>query len=435
MKQTLLAVVALVAMSAAANAQTTELKDTSSGKCWTASYLSGAGATLSLSPCNGSATQAFAVATDGSQTIYESGVPWGYCLREDTLTIDVCWSGYQEKWKISNGYIMSQSTGKALLPDTSGNASLKALTIPPGTWVNDQQAAAPPPPPQNPPSGNPMALGEFGAASTSAFASTYLLGKRTLDYVLIFGGQSNGWPDFETSVGWAMNVAQNQEGWGSGQLMISLPIMTTDAGNTLAAAATGAYDSHWQAAIAPIAQYGGAHPLIRIGWEQNGTWYPWRADLDPANYIKAWQRYHDMIKAAIPGAIFVWCPNRGMQAIDPVLTYPGDTYVDVIGIDSYQFGATDGTGDTAFQNIANDGGRGLNWMVQFAQQHGKLAAVPEWGTDTNDGSYIQNMFVWMEANHVAYNDFWDCNCNINSSLDNGGANATTYENDFSHWPN
>lgn len=137
---------ALVAVATGALAQSMELKDTASGKCWSVPTLSEAGDGLTLATCNGSANQQLTLDAP-SGNIYESGVAWGYCLREDTVAIDTCWTGYAEKWSMSNGYVMSQSTGKALLPNTSGVATLAipptVTTTPPGTWVNDQQAAAP----------------------------------------------------------------------------------------------------------------------------------------------------------------------------------------------------------------------------------------------------------------------------------------------------
>jgi mannan endo-1,4-beta-mannosidase len=73
--------------------------------------------------------------------------------------------------------------------------------------------------------------------------------------------------------------------------------------------------------------------------EMNGGWYPWGTkQTRPSDYVAAWRRVHDLFRAAdARNVIWVWTPN----VVNPVPSvrlrglYPGDGYVDWIGMDGY----------------------------------------------------------------------------------------------------
>ncbi|MFC3965396.1 glycoside hydrolase family 26 protein [Nocardia jiangsuensis] len=100
----------------------------------------------------------------------------------------------------------------------------------------------------------------------------------------------------------------------------------------LTAIAAGANDDHvrdWARALAPH------RAGLRFAHEFNGGWYPWSGD--PASYVRAWRRIHDLIAAEAPGVRWIWAPNAPF-AQAPVEWYPGDDYVDVLGLDGYNWG-------------------------------------------------------------------------------------------------
>ncbi len=107
---------------------------------------------------------------------------------------------------------------------------------------------------------------------------------------------------------------------------------------------SGAWDSYISAWGAGAAGFG--KPIfVRWGHEFNGDWYPWgiaRNGQDPANYVKAYRRVHDLVlRAGAKNIIWVWCPNAGSVPAqtwnDPLSAYPGDEYVDWVAIDGYDF--------------------------------------------------------------------------------------------------
>ncbi|WP_083971527.1 glycoside hydrolase family 26 protein [Actinoplanes awajinensis] len=86
--------------------------------------------------------------------------------------------------------------------------------------------------------------------------------------------------------------------------------------------------------------------LVRWGHEFNGNWYPWgiaNNGADPSAYVRAYRHVHDLVQAAGARNVqWVWAFNNGSSPAepynDPAGAYPGDAYVDWVGIDGYNWG-------------------------------------------------------------------------------------------------
>lgn len=80
--------------------------------------------------------------------------------------------------------------------------------------------------------------------------------------------------------------------------------------------------------------------------EMNGDWTSWSGTVNgniPADYIPAWRHVHDIfVQEEATNAKFGWSPNGDGDAASAAATfntyYPGDTYVDYLGIDAYNWG-------------------------------------------------------------------------------------------------
>jgi hypothetical protein len=83
--------------------------------------------------------------------------------------------------------------------------------------------------------------------------------------------------------------------------------------------------------------------LLRILHEFNGDWYPWclaNNDQDPKLFIKAYRHIHDIFTARKADNVkFIWCPNSmswPQESWNFIMdAYPGDAYVDYVGLDIY----------------------------------------------------------------------------------------------------
>jgi beta-mannanase len=77
----------------------------------------------------------------------------------------------------------------------------------------------------------------------------------------------------------------------------------------------------------------------------NGTWYPWAGGLagnTPDRFVAAWQHLHGIVlDVGATNVRWVWSPNSpDVPARNRFEQYyPGDQYVDVLGLDAYNWGA------------------------------------------------------------------------------------------------
>ncbi len=175
-------------------------------------------------------------------------------------------------------------------------------------------------------------------------------------------------------------------------------------GVSLQACATGTYNAYWREFGTVISSYGLGSSIIRLGWEFNGNWYVWQAS-DPAAWAHCWQQIVTSARSTAPKLQWDWDVNRGVSKglANPVLAYPGNAYVSMIGIDSYDSWPSAAT--AAGWQVQLNGPQGLTYWLKFAKAHSKLLSVPEWGsmaTGTNaggdDAKYVTDMRSFFAAN-------------------------------------
>ena len=110
-------------------------------------------------------------------------------------------------------------------------------------------------------------------------------------------------------------------------------------------------DSEYLRNWAIAARKSGAMILLRWASEMNGPWVAWYGN--PQLYIEKFRLVHDIMARYAPNVAMVWAPNVILN--DELSTpnyinsyYPGDEYVDWVGIDFYAtYVHSDGTPDQA----------------------------------------------------------------------------------------
>lgn len=223
------------------------------------------------------------------------------------------------------------------------------------------------------------------------------------------------WTAFDNSVNWLTNPTYTGR-WGNSNwdCTYSVPMLVN--GATLAAGANGDYDSHYVTLAQNLAA-GDPTAIVRLGWEMNGTWYFWKVatTADAANFRTYWIRIVTAMRGVAPGLRFDFCPAVGLQNFPAVEAYPGDAYVDFIGLDVYnQTWITSPTPATRWNDLLNSS-YGLQFWADFAAAHGKPLSYSEWGTGTrpdghgggDDPFFVQNMFNWLTTHNVAFHNYWD----------------------------
>lgn len=172
----------------------------------------------------------------------------------------------------------------------------------------------------------------------------------------------------ETSVGASMDIRAVFVGWGNGAsdfpswltssikssgktlLMYWEPAANGDTGNinqpgyNYDSITNGTWDSSIIAFAKAVKTY--ASPVILIPFdEMNGDWYPWSGTNNgnsPAKHNDAYRHLHDLFAAqGVTNVKWGWAPNNdswpNTTANDLTMYYPGDAYVDYVGVDGFNF--------------------------------------------------------------------------------------------------
>jgi hypothetical protein len=321
------------------------------------------------------------------------------------------------------------TTAVAVPPSTAAPpAPVRAALRPPPTVPSPAPRPARPAAPPVPPaasrtaqtigfgayvgSGDPADLANFAAATGThpGYGSDYL-------------PRNAGWTGMTDagSLSWLLDAWR-----GTGHvLVLGVPMIPTDSGGnpqgTLAGGASGAYNGWFVTLANTLVSSGEPNAVLRIGWEFNGSWYPWSVTdaTDAANFVAYFRQIVDAMRSA-PGQAFrfVWNPNAGGSygdAYNPEQTYPGSAYVDYIGTDLYdQCWTSPVTPQNAWASQLV-GAWGLDWLANFASAQGRPLAFPEWGVSIrNDGHgmgddpyFVQQFAQWIVAHDVAWTSYFN----------------------------
>lgn len=108
----------------------------------------------------------------------------------------------------------------------------------------------------------------------------------------------------------------------------------------LAEIVQGTWDSTLSA-FAIAARRASVTLYLRFGYEMNGSWFPWGGQ--PGLFKQAWRRAHSLCKqAGASNVLWIFSPSvlwDGLTAERDLYSYyPGDSAVDIIGIDGYNYG-------------------------------------------------------------------------------------------------
>jgi hypothetical protein len=88
--------------------------------------------------------------------------------------------------------------------------------------------------------------------------------------------------------------------------------------------------------------------FVDFGAEMNGDWSPWSGaenGQSSAKYVAAYRHVHDIfVSAGATNVIWAFCPNVTSEPVvdwnEPLDYYPGDSYVDWMCVDGYNWGTS-----------------------------------------------------------------------------------------------
>lgn len=249
---------------------------------------------------------------------------------------------------------------------------------------------------------------------------------RPIELASDFSARANWWdisrPDY---------LVEDWEGEGR-RLVLGVAMLPEEVEDvSIEAGASGEYNEYYRTLGEELVDHGHEDAILRIGWEFNLSGSPWSTDDEEA-WIAYWREIISTMRN-VEGQefLFDWNVNNGSgNAYDAVDYYPGDEWVDFIGVDTYdQSGAVYPIPEDCVDECAQDlreqaweehiygGERGLRFWSQFAADHGKQMSIPEWGVwDRVDGTgggdnpyYIEQMaaFINDPSNRVGYQAYFE----------------------------
>jgi hypothetical protein len=211
--------------------------------------------------------------------------------------------------------------------------------------------------------------------------------------------------------------------WGD-RLVLSVPMLPRT-GATLETGASGDYDRYFVALAQNLVRHGLTSITIRPGWEFNGGWFRWSARGRPATYAEYFRHIVTAMRS-VPGTRFRfdWSASSNTKGPPPEAAYPGDDYVDYVGLDVYdQYWGPQPSNPGSRWTYYEQGVYGLRWHQAFARRHHKRMAFPEWGVLTNinghgqgdNPTFVSDMYDWIASNDVAYSVYFEYSTPSNQS--------------------
>ncbi|MFZ2657832.1 MAG: glycosyl hydrolase [Victivallales bacterium] len=189
--------------------------------------------------------------------------------------------------------------------------------------------------------------------------------------------------------------------------------------------ANGMHDAQYLRFAQSLKNDGFANAILRLGHEFDGYWTGWSCIGNYDVFISAWRHVHDIFKGVSPGFLFDYngtvfsfhAPANayaGDTRTRAEAAYPGDAYVDVVGLDLYDRNIGPPWYDY-FKQGWNDPEK--TWKDKFmptlvhhrdfAVSKGKTVSFPEWAVQAHAGIYIytggddsaliRNFYNWMSS--------------------------------------
>jgi hypothetical protein len=432
--------------------------------------------------CNGTAAQRWDLEANGTMQIHGKCLDVYQQKRNNGALLDLftCNGGSNQKWSYnsSNHELVSAQSGKCL--DVPNASLADGIQLQIWTCVNDTQqkwyfasyatssptptpqpvgGTTPTPTPTPQPAGTPtpapapgssaitagnskahcidIAAGAYGEISLTNLAATEKLTGLTYNCLETFANPSPNWTSWEQP--WqftnepSRTTSGSWENWlATGhQMILGVDLIPQSAGsvsNPLAWEQTcdsGGYNSYATQLAKNLVSYGAGGIVIRLGIEANGSW---EADYtgSTTKELNDWATCYDQevgAMRAVPGTklLFVWNPNVCTQSFPLSEYYPGNSYVDIIGIDAYDSDCHYSTITTVskegwqafYTDSASYPGAGfpsLSGIEAFAQSKGKPLSFPEWGLSQggpDDATYVTDMGQMFNNDDFSFESYFD----------------------------
>ncbi len=224
---------------------------------------------------------------------------------------------------------------------------------------------------------------------------------------------------------WVTNPANGYTTWVSQRpttrdLVLAVNLIPTNLDNVNnpsaweRACAGGRYDSYATALGTSLVKAGLQNSVIRLGTEMNGVWegdFIGTKVSEQKTWAKCFAKEVTGLRQATGEHFLIdWNVNACIGDYGYANYYPGNKYVDILGLDLYDVGCQTPTTSLSFKQLANEQ-LGLNYFEAFAKAKGKPMSFPEWGLSTiptgDDPGYINGMGAAFEKDDFAFESYFE----------------------------
>lgn len=160
----------------------------------------------------------------------------------------------------------------------------------------------------------------------------------------------------------------------------------------------GVWDDYFKDAAQTVRDFG-APVFISIDHEMNGTWYPYSqayagSTTTASDFVAAWRRIVGIFRAGgASNAAFVWSPNvPDVGGVPFSKYYPGDDYVDWVGVSFYSGNDADAL-DTIYRAYS---AKKPFFVTEWATAPEKSRYNPNY---PGDAAWIQQFFTALTARY------------------------------------
>lgn len=234
-----------------------------------------------------------------------------------------------------------------------------------------------------------------GSPSQTSLARAGIARGRSYDGALWFLPRNNGWGEYTK----LSNYGDTPKILAAGGIVVtSLPHAPENLGNTINA--QGAKDAYqvqqvgFGAFLAANGMNTRGHAL-RPNWEFNGDWYVWSvANGGAAVFAAAFRNFVTNVRAGGADKVLIdLCANMpSVTGADWGSVWPGDEFVDIIGIDQYDMYPASFT--QATWNAKQAQKLSMAGAAQFARSKGKTWALDEGGNAHSKDGGNDNPAYW-----------------------------------------
>lgn len=173
----------------------------------------------------------------------------------------------------------------------------------------------------------------------------------------------------------------------------------------------GAYSVKYELWVGKVALFikslkykGKKIPIIfRPFHEMNGNWFWWgEGNCSASDYVELWRKTVRLLrdKHNVHQILYAYSPNIVESDAEYLKYYPGDSYVDILGIDIYDHNNSEVYGNNVESN--------MQILSSIARQKNKLYAFTETGSETipNEKWFTEVLYPNILSSGITWILFW-----------------------------